>query len=95
MYICFTWYVYLIILCFILTSIQFNNEGAKIDDSNKHGVFNFKIHGHVYHYIDPSLLPDITNEAKFAQIYLYDTDFQLENRIQRFNNLDKDLLREL
>jgi hypothetical protein len=99
LYICisFTWYVFLIILCIILTSIQFNNEGAKIDDSfsNKHGVFNFKIHGQVYHYIDPSLLPDITNEAKFRQIYLKDTDFQLENRVQRFNNLDKDLLREL
>ena len=26
---------------------------------------------------------------------MYDTDFQFDNRIQRFNNLDKDLLQEL
>jgi hypothetical protein len=48
----------------------------------------------VYHVIG-SLLPDDPNNPSCAQIYLYDTDYQIENRSKRFTQLYTDLLREI
>ncbi len=48
----------------------------------------------MYHVI-VSLLPDDPNNLSCAQIYLYDTDYQIENRSKRFTQLDPDLLREI
>ena len=40
-----------------------------------------------------SLNPD--SNPKFAQIYIHDTEFEIENRFKIFNNLNKDILLQL
>ena len=82
---------------FCAVLLYFNSfKGGKIDDafSNKHGVHNFKIHGSIYHLIG-SLLPDDSDKPSCAQIYMYDTDYQIESRSERFSQLDIDLIREI
>ena len=41
----------------------------------KKGNYCFRIHGSVYHFIG-SVFPEQPKDAKFSQIYIYDTDFQ-------------------
>ena len=54
----------------------------------------FKIQGKLYHRIG-SLLPDNGNDPKFGQLYFYDTDYELENRVKRMQNLDEVIISQL
>ena len=55
----------------------------------------FKIQGKVYHRIG-SLLPEEGQLPKYAQIYIFDTENELQNRLQNKNsNLDKDILQNI
>ncbi|GFR68921.1 DNA helicase PIF1, ATP-dependent [Elysia marginata] len=60
------------------------------------GVYCFKIHGEVHHSIGP-LMPDqtVNQRPKFAQIYIYDTDNEIENRTQWNDGLDQEILADL
>jgi len=68
----------------------FTSLGAKIDmDINKGpGPYVFKINGQVHHRIG-SLLPDEGKSPVYAQLYIYDTDNEVENRISIFDR-DRD-----
>ena len=56
------------------TSLAFASLGAQLDElTSHHNVYNFKIHGSVYHKIG-SLLPSDNESPKFAQIYFHDTE---------------------
>jgi len=61
----------------------FTSPGAKIDRSinNGQGPPNLRIQGQSCHRIG-SLLPPIGVVPKFAQLYIYDTDNEIHNRIQ-------------
>ena len=75
--------------------LAFASLGASIDETvTDQGRYSFKIQGSVYHRIG-SLLPNDQCAPKFAQIYFYDTDHELENRMNLFPSLDKDTLNEL
>jgi len=60
----------------------FSSLGAKIDTSvlNGKGPSIYKIHGQSCHLI-VSLLPMPEKPPKFAQLYIYDTENEIQNRI--------------
>lgn len=54
-----------------------------------------KIQGKLCHRVG-SLLPSETGQAPhFAQLYLYDTDHELANRLRQVSNLDPEILQDL
>ena len=77
------------------SSLAFASIGADVDETiTGKGVYNFKIQGSMYHRIGP-LLPHNGQTPKFAQIYFHDTDHELENRLNLFNGLDKQIMKQL
>lgn len=64
---------------------SFTSMGGKIDKSvnQGRGPYSFTLHGQNYHRIG-SLLPDDGSTPKFAQLYIYDTDHEVQNRIASF-----------
>jgi hypothetical protein len=58
------------------------------------GVFNFKIHGQIYHRIG-SLLPDDGRSPVFAQLYIYDTNYENTNRLHVMHDLNANILQNL
>ncbi|XP_048634098.1 uncharacterized protein LOC106404100 [Brassica napus] len=71
---------------------SFTSLGGKIDNSiNKgQGPKVFKLHGENYHLIG-SLKPPPDHPAKFSQLYIHDTENEVQNRIAalRFNAEDE------
>ncbi|GKA33514.1 DNA helicase, partial [Tanacetum coccineum] len=75
--------------------------GAKVDDSINRGIgpYVFKVSGQVYHWIG-SLCPPAGEPPRFLQLYIYDTEHEVENRMRHFggiddSNLDSDSRREI
>lgn len=60
----------------------FTSMGGKVDHSvNKgKGPYCFRLHGQNYHR-HGSLLPKEGSSAKFSQLYIYDTENEVKNRI--------------
>jgi hypothetical protein len=77
----------------------FTSIGAKIDQTinDGSGPYVFKIRGQVYHLMG-SLLPLEHESPKFAQLYVYDSNNEVANRIQavdrngRNPNLDPNIV---
>ena len=55
------------------------------------GISNFRIHGQVYHLIG-SLLPESGHSPMFAQLYIYDTEHENENRHSIIRDLNDNTL---
>jgi PIF1-like helicase/Helitron helicase-like domain at N-terminus len=69
--------------------------GANINkEFQKQGVSNFQIHGQVYHCIG-SLLPEDGCSPMFAQLYIYDTEHENENRQNIMQDLNNNILQNL
>ena len=79
-------------------ALAFVSLGAHIDDrfSRGAGVYTFRIHGTMYHRVG-SLLPhgEGGNTPRFAQLYVYDTDNELLNRLQLFSGLHANVMERL
>ena len=58
------------------------------------GPYCFRISGQVYHALS-QMKPEDGRKPKFSQIYIYDQENELDNRLQSFDNLDREVLREL
>ncbi|GKC53906.1 hypothetical protein Tco_1076651 [Tanacetum coccineum] len=87
---------------------SFTSMGGKVDDSiNRRGrsPYVFCLHGQTYHSMG-SLLPKEGAPPKFAQLYIYDTKNEVENRARALSNsssslapskskhpIDKDIIR--
>ena len=52
------------------------------------------IQGTIVHKIG-ALCPEVGQPPKFAQIYFYDSEHELENRARWFEGIDKQLLESL
>ena len=65
-----------------ISKFAFIYMGGRVDKSinRTRGAYVFRISGHNYHHIG-SLLPEIGKKPQFAQLYIYDTDNEIENRI--------------
>ncbi|GJY50558.1 ATP-dependent DNA helicase PIF1-like protein [Tanacetum coccineum] len=56
--------------------------------TNKHpkrGPYFYRLHGENYHIVGP-LLPETGKPAKFAQLYIFDTENEIQNRISTVSN---------
>lgn len=64
---------------------SFTSIGGKIDSSMNNGSAppQFILSGQNYHRIG-SLLPEPGSNPKFAQLYIYDTENELINRMSHF-----------
>ncbi|XP_021722692.1 uncharacterized protein LOC110690169 [Chenopodium quinoa] len=59
--------------------------------ANTHkGIYLFKLHGQMYHFV-PDLLPDNDN-PKYLQLYFYDGQHELENRVGCFPEIREDVI---
>ena len=68
--------------------------GAKISkEFQGKGISNFRIHGQIYHCIG-SLLPE-SGSPMFAQLYIYDTEHENENRQNIMQDLNNSILLHL
>lgn len=66
---------------FAFTSMG-GNIDKKINDGE--GPYVFRVNGQIHHRIG-SLLPLPDNCPKFAELYIFDTKNEIENRIQALN----------
>ncbi|KAJ0495305.1 putative helitron helicase-like domain-containing protein [Helianthus annuus] len=64
--------------------------GANVDDTinDGRGPYIFKISGQVSHWIR-SLCPPPNEKPRFLQMYIYDTENEISNRLRFFNNSDQ------
>ncbi|CAG8637245.1 13302_t:CDS:2 [Cetraspora pellucida] len=79
------------------SALAFTSIGANIDDSvtSVGGVYMFRIHGKMYHNIGSLLLAQPGASPHFAQIYVYDTEHKLQNRMNVMPSLDASVLADL
>jgi len=65
----------------------FTSMGGNIDKNinNGEGPYVFRINGQIHHRIG-SLLPKEENIPKFAELYIFDTKNEIQNRIQALNH---------
>ncbi|CAG8745237.1 12057_t:CDS:2, partial [Cetraspora pellucida] len=78
------------------SALSFTSIGANIDNqvTETSDVYTFRIYGEVYHRIDAFSF-DPESQPQFAQIYIYDTDHELQNRINIMPGLDSTILADL
>ena len=65
----------------LLSMASRNITGKETDFSNSRGPPVFKISGSMFH-LTPNVLPDSGQEPKFAQIYVYDREQQIDARLK-------------
>jgi hypothetical protein len=72
---------------------SFTSPGMKMDDrvNGGRGPPNLVIQGQTCHRMG-SMLPPIGEKPKFAQLYIYDTEHEIENRMHAFRYLLFNLL---
>ncbi|XP_020263362.1 uncharacterized protein LOC109839344 [Asparagus officinalis] len=66
---------------------SFTSFGARFDRelaSNRKGIFTFRAQGQIYHNL-PSLIPE-ENKPSYFQLYFYDTENELQNRMGILDN---------
>ncbi|GJU81562.1 DNA helicase, partial [Tanacetum coccineum] len=70
--------------------------GARVDESinNGRGPYVFKISGQLYHWIG-SLCPSEGEPPRFLQLYIYDTDNEVDNRLSHFGGENSVLQRDI
>ncbi|GKA86060.1 DNA helicase, partial [Tanacetum coccineum] len=70
--------------------------GANIDESinNGRGPYVFKISGQLYHWIG-SLCPAHGEPPRFLQLYIYDTDNEVDNRLSHYGGDNSTLRRDI
>lgn len=80
------------------SAFGFTSSGAEFDHSlanSRAGVYTYRVQGSVYHLISRGLIPEDNRLPGFAQIYIYDTDYQVERRSSLFPDLDREIVRRL
>ena len=83
-------------------AFAFTSMGGKVDhEINKHGgPYSFRINGQNYHLLG-SLAPLDGRKAKFAQLYIHDTENEIANRLSVLQNetgsnpLQEELVKDL
>ena len=79
-------------------ALAFASLGAHVDErfTRGRGIYNFRVHGQVYHNIGP-LMPNVQDDLhpRFAQLYFYDTEHELLNRLRQVPNIQQGTLSSL
>jgi len=63
--------------------------------NGRQGVYTFRINGNIHHQIGPFLPPNGQERPRFAQIYIYDREMQIDHRRTIMQNLDESILRRI
>lgn len=71
----------------------FSSLGGNIDSQTHKGIYVFRLHGQLYHFI-PDLLP-VGERPKYLQLYFYDAENEKENRVSLFKELRPDIIEKL
>ncbi|KAL0381311.1 UNVERIFIED_CONTAM: hypothetical protein Sangu_0195400 [Sesamum angustifolium] len=58
------------------------------------GIYTFRAHGLIYHRIG-TLLPPPGMRPRYLQMFIYDTDNELEHRLQESGGLDPELIEKI
>ncbi|XP_031116894.1 uncharacterized protein LOC116020565 [Ipomoea triloba] len=77
---------------FAFTSLGIHNYEKDLCRRNK-GIYTFKVQGQIYHFIN-DLLPDGC-PPRNLQLYFYDTDHEVENRVSKVGHLDEKIVSDL
>ena len=81
----------------MLSMASRNITGKETDFGNSKGPPVYKISGSMFH-LTPNVLPDSGQEPKFAQIYIYDREQQIDARLKHFDRpktIDRKVLGKL
>ena len=81
----------------LLSIASRNITGKETDFSKSRGPPVFKISGSMFH-LSPNVLPEPGQEPKFAQIYVYDRELQVDARLKHSNQpklINKKVVRNL
>ncbi|XP_028094699.1 uncharacterized protein LOC114294746 [Camellia sinensis] len=73
---------------------SFTSMDVHVDENlatRTQGVYTFRAQGAIYHKIG-SLLPNSSDRPRYLQLYVYDTDYENENRMFKNEELHLDLL---
>ncbi|KAL0302561.1 UNVERIFIED_CONTAM: hypothetical protein Sangu_3093100 [Sesamum angustifolium] len=75
---------------------SFTSLGAKLYESvaGRQGVYAFRAHGTMYHKIG-TLLPSPGTRPRYIQMFIYDTEHEIENRLLENNGLDRGLVEKI
>ena len=74
-----------------MTSFSANFGDRPTEEKN--GVYIFRIKGSIYHQI--GALVRVNERPKYLQLYIYDTQNEIENRLQINPTLDRNVLQSL
>lgn len=75
----------------------FTSLGVQVDESlanGRQGVYTFRAQGAIYHRIG-SLLPTTNDRPRYLQVYIYDTEHELDNRMSQNEVLDRNLVEKI
>lgn len=72
------------------SSLAFASLGVNEDVLPSKGPYTFRIHGSVYHRIG-HVFPEVGEQPKFSQIYIYDTENETNNRIRWNSDLNRNI----
>ncbi|KAH7857497.1 hypothetical protein Vadar_013390 [Vaccinium darrowii] len=76
---------------------SFTSMGVDFDEElagGSRGVYTFRAHGAIYHRIG-SLLPYSDQRPRYLQLYIYDTDHEIENRMSETSGLRRHIVEKL
>ncbi|XP_031099719.1 uncharacterized protein LOC116003920 [Ipomoea triloba] len=77
---------------FAFTSLGIHQYDKNLCKRNK-GIYTFKVQGQMYHFIN-DLLPDGC-PPRNLQLYFYDTDHEIENRVESVARLEENIVKAL
>ncbi|CEG72751.1 hypothetical protein RMATCC62417_08250 [Rhizopus microsporus] len=83
---------------FAFTSLKCDIASAEErtnNENNRGGLHAFQIHGELYHFHGPLLPTDDGSNPSYVQLYIYNPSFAAERRLERNDNLDPEIIREL
>ncbi|KAH8975256.1 hypothetical protein BDL97_01G145700, partial [Sphagnum fallax] len=76
-------------------ALAFTSVGANLDTSvAQRGNYTYRLRGELYHRMG-SLLPQLGEAPKFAQLYINDPHAKLDGRMGNFGDLNRDTLQSL
>lgn len=73
------------------SAFAFTSFRADMDVLPRNGPYNIRIHGETYHQIG-DLAPQEGQRPRFQQIYFYDTEHEIENRMANFDHLRRPVM---
>ncbi|CAI9733648.1 Hypothetical predicted protein [Octopus vulgaris] len=72
-----------------------SEEALKEDNSNRNGVYTHKMHGRLFHRFTSNLIFSENQQPRSSQIYIYDTPYQMDRKMQTVNTADRTVMGSL